>query len=122
MSRAIVLVDHGSRLGAANAVLEQMAALLRQAAPDRIVHVAHMELAPPSLSDAIDACAADGAQNVAVVPYFLAPGLHSTRDIPRLAEEAARRHPEIAVRVCSPLGAHAKLAEVVLERVDAEGK
>lgn len=117
-TRAIVLVDHGSRQPEANALLAQLAALLKARVPDRIVHYAHLELAPPSIADAIERCAAEGATEIVVHPYFLAPGRHATEDIPRLAREAARRHPDVAVRVSPPLGLHEKLADVVLERVD----
>jgi len=116
MKPAIVLVDHGSRRAEANRTLEEMAALVRAAAPGRVVRAAHMELAAPSVAEAVDACVAEGAREVVVVPYFLAPGRHSTCDIPRLAREAAARHPGVAVRVAEPLGAHPKLAELVLER------
>lgn len=113
---AIVLVDHGSRRAEANASLEEVAELVRAAAPGRLVRCAHMELAPPALADAVADCAREGAREIVVVPYFLAPGSHSTRDIPRLAREAAARHPGVSVRVAEPLGVHPALAEVVLER------
>jgi sirohydrochlorin ferrochelatase len=115
---ALILIDHGSRRSEANAVLDEVAALVRRADPGRAVHTAHMELAPPSLSEAVAACVAGGAREIVVVPWFLAPGQHSTLDIPRLASEAATRHPDVRVRVSAPLGAHAKLAELALLRAD----
>jgi sirohydrochlorin ferrochelatase len=115
---ALILIDHGSRRAEANAVLDDVAALVRRADPGRAVHTAHMELAPPSLADAVAACVAEGARDIIVVPWFLAPGQHSTRDIPRLADEAVAPHPNVRLRVASPLGAHAKLAELALLRAD----
>ena len=119
MKPAIVLVDHGSRRAEANAILSEIAERIREAAPGRIVEIAHMEFATPSLADAVDACVEGGAKEIVVHPYFLAPGNHSTRDIPRLARDAAERHPGVAIRIAAPLGAHPKIAEVVLERVEA---
>jgi len=113
---AIVLVDHGSRRREANASLERVAELVRAAAPGREVRCAHMELAGPTLAEAVEACVAAGAREIVVVPYFLAPGSHSTRDIPRLARQAAERHPGTEVRVAAPLGVHPALAAVVLDR------
>jgi sirohydrochlorin ferrochelatase len=118
---AVVLVDHGSREPAANAVLEQMAAWLRERLPRCSVQVAHMELAAPGLAEAIEACVADGAEEILVHPYFLAPGRHSTTDIPALAREAARRHPGVRVRVTGPLGAHPAITEAILERLSECG-
>ena len=119
MKRAVLLVDHGSRLPEANAVLEQVAALVRAREPGRIVRVAHLELAPPTVQEGIDACVAAGAREIVVHPYFLAPGRHSTRDIPALVGTAAKRHPEVSFRVSEPLGVHVALVDAILARVDA---
>ena len=119
MKPAIVLVDHGSRRDEANRSLERVADWVREHAPERPVHVAHMELAPPSVADAVAACVADGAREIVVVPYFLAPGSHSTGDIPELVREAAVAHPGLSVRVTAPLGPDPALAGLVLQRADA---
>ena len=119
MKRAILLVDHGSRRNQANQQLERMAELVAERAPDAIVHIAHMEIAEPDIAHGVDACVADGADEIVVHPYFLAPGNHSASDIPRLVREAAARHPGLRVRVSEPLGLHPKLVDVILDRVDA---
>jgi sirohydrochlorin ferrochelatase len=113
---AILLVDHGSRRAEANDQLEEIAKLIRQRG-HRIVIAAHMELAEPSIAAGVDACVAAGAREIVVHPYLLAPGRHSTTDIPELAAEAASRHPDVTIRVSEPLGVHEKLVDVVLERV-----
>lgn len=117
MRPAILLVDHGSRRPEANAQLETLAGELRARAPDRLVAVAHLELAEPTIAQAIDACVVAGATEVVVHPYFLSPGMHTSRDIPRIVAEAAARHPGLRARVSAPLGLHPKLVDVVLERV-----
>jgi sirohydrochlorin ferrochelatase len=113
---AILLVDHGSRRAEANDQLEKIARLIRRRG-HRIVIAAHMELAEPSIAAGVDACVAAGAREIVVHPYLLAPGRHSTTDIPELAAEAASRHPDVTIRVSEPLGVHEKLVDVVLERV-----
>lgn len=115
--RAILLVDHGSRSPAANRVVAALARKLRRRLPGAIVHFAHMEVAPPTIAEAVDACVAAGAREIVVHPYFLAPGLHSSRDVPALARAAARRHRGVRVRVTDPLGGHDLLVEIVLDRV-----
>jgi sirohydrochlorin ferrochelatase len=116
MPKALLLVDHGSRSTAANKVLEDLVAMLRQRRPDLIVQAAHMELASPTIPEGLAACAAAGATEIVVHPYMLAPGRHASEDIPRMVNEAARALNGIACRVTEPLGVHEKLAEVVLER------
>jgi sirohydrochlorin ferrochelatase len=117
MKRAILLVDHGSRRAEANAVLDEMAALLRRRLPDDIVHVAHLGSAPPSVPEGIEACLADGAREIVVHPYFLAPGDHAACDVPALVADAAKRHPDVSMRVSPALGVHTALLDVILARI-----
>jgi sirohydrochlorin ferrochelatase len=116
VSRAILLVDHGSRRAEANALLEAIAEAVRARAGDVRVRTAHLEIAHPSIGDAIDACAAEGVRDLVLVPWFLGPGRHTQQDIPRQASVAAERHPDLRVRIAEPLGLHDKLVEVVLDR------
>jgi sirohydrochlorin ferrochelatase len=114
---AVVLIDHGSRETAANAVVESVANALRVRLPGRTVEIAHLELAPPDLADAVARCVALGAREIIVQPFFLAPGRHSATDIPKLAEAAAARHPGVSIHVGVPLGAHPALVDAVLGRL-----
>lgn len=115
--RAILLVDHGSRAPAANAQLLEVARLVERLGDGAtVVRAAHMELAPPSIAEAIDALAHEGVSDVVVVPYFLAPGRHASADVPRLAHEAAAKHPHLKLRITAPLGVHELLAQLVLLR------
>ncbi len=115
-TRGILLVDHGSRSAAANETLREIAERVARKAEGAVVGFAHMELAAPTIPEGLAELVRRGAGEVVVVPYFLAPGRHSTEDIPRLVGEAMRAHPRIAHRVAAPLGVHDLLAELVLER------
>jgi len=114
---AIVLIDHGSRRAEANALLDRVAEALRRREPGRMVAVAHMELAPPTLAEAVAACVAAGAREIVVHPYFLGPGAHATRDIPAQAAAVAEQHQEVSIRVSAPLGVHEGILEAILTRV-----
>ncbi|MGH7383336.1 MAG: sirohydrochlorin chelatase, partial [Candidatus Methylomirabilales bacterium] len=50
MMRALLLVDHGSRRGEANAVLVQVADIIRRQSDFAVVHYAHMEIAEPTIA------------------------------------------------------------------------
>jgi len=115
--RAIVLVDHGSRRAEANAVVEEVAAALRERLGGAVVEVAHLELAPPDVGEAVARCVARGAAEVLVQPFFLAPGRHGASDLAALAAAAAARHPGVSVRVGEPLGAHPRVVDAVLDRI-----
>lgn len=113
----IIIVDHGSTVDEANQMLLQVAQAFQETTGASIVEAAHMELAEPTLQQAFDRCVEQGAVRVVVHPYFLAPGRHSTTDIPRLAKEAAARHPGITVRISEPLGADPGMHAIMLRRI-----
>ena len=117
MKRAILLVDHGSRRPEANALLEDVANQFRKRAAESIVEVAHMEIAEPSIAEGIEACVEKGATRIIVHPFFLGPGRHTSEDIPAQVERAAKGHPDIPIRISEPLGNHAALIDVILDRV-----
>lgn len=121
VKRAILLVDHGSRRAEANAQLEDVADQVRRRAADSIVEVAHLEIAKPNIAQGIEVCVEKGATHIVVHPFFLGPGRHTSEDIPAQVERAGRQHPNVQIRISEPLGGHAALVDVILERVsDAE--
>lgn len=115
---ALIIVDHGSKRRASNAMHELFVEQFRALGRYPIVEPAHMELAEPTIGQAFDRCAAAGATRVVVMPYFLLPGRHWDTDIPRLAAEAARRHAGIELLVAAPLGLHPLMLQVVEARVE----
>jgi len=115
-SIALILVDHGSRFQGANDMLLDVVEMVKRLSGLARVYPAHMELAEPSIRQAFEKAVGEGATAVVVHPYFLSPGRHSTTDIPRMVEEAAKEFPGIEHCVTAPLGVHDKIGEVVLER------
>ena len=121
MKRAVLLVDHGSKRAEANELVETLArALLSRV--DRIVKIAHLEAAEPNIAEGIDACVAEGATEITVLPCFLAPGRHTIEHVPAQAAEAAARHRGLVVRVAEPIGTHPLMIEILRERLsETEG-
>ena len=70
---------------------------------------AHMEIAKPSIADAIEQCSAAGYKRVVVAPYFLSSGRHIQQDIPALVAEALEAHPDVECSVADPIGGHCPL-------------
>ena len=119
--KALLLIDHGSRLAEANEMLDCMANLVQAlTGPDVIVRAAHMELADPDIPAGFASCVEAGATEVVAFPYMLSPGRHATSDIPTLVAEAAERFPGITWQVTTAFGVHEKLAEVILLRAGLE--
>ena len=117
---AILLIDHGSRRAQANALLDQVAALVRQRiGAGSIVEPAHMEIAEPTIARAFTRCVERGATRVVVHPFMLAPGRHVTEDLPRLVAEAAAAHDGVTFAMAAPLGSHAGVIDAVVDRCEA---
>ena len=116
--KALIIVDHGSKVDAANQMLAEIAELLnnKKNTEFELISYCHMELAEPTIQQAFEDCISKGATDIVVHPYFLAPGRHSTLDIPNMVKEAAKNYPEVSYVVTDPLGVHEKILEVVLER------
>lgn len=119
VTQALLLVDHGSRVGAANMLIGELAAVIRTRRPDWIVEFAHMEIVPPTVLDGVRACCEAGAREIIIHPYFLGSGRHTSETIPELIAEARAAHPDVRIRASAPLGPDAELVELVLRRVDA---
>ncbi len=117
---ALLLIDHGSRRDAANQLVGEVAALVKQRlGPKSIVESAHMEIAGPTIAEAFALCVEQGATNVVVHPFMLAPGRHVTEDLPRLVAEAAAPHPGVRFSIAGPLGSHAGVIDAVIERCES---
>lgn len=114
----IVVVDHGSRKVESNLVLESVVELMKERTGRRNVQAAHMEIATPTILDAVNACVKDGAETVVVTPYFLSRGRHIAEDIPRLVEEVQSELPHVKCIIAKPLGLDAGLIDIMDRRVN----
>lgn len=122
----LILIDHGSRRGEANALSEQLRKSVAQALAARglsfaSVRLAHLEAASPSLPEVIDASVADGASQIFVQPLFLFPGRHALVDIPQLIETARARHPRVLLRLGEVIGADPDFVSLLMERFRRAG-
>ncbi|PSC74102.1 sirohydrochlorin ferrochelatase [Micractinium conductrix] len=116
---AVVVVDHGSRKAESNDALLEFVVLYKQLTGRSLVEAAHMELAEPTVAQAVARCAAAGATRVIVAPYFLSRGRHVQQDIPALAAAAAAEHPGLECVVAEPIGIDSLMAQLIENRVAA---
>ena len=119
-SVGIIIVDHGSKVAAANERLERLCeAYVKTRAPKHwVVRPAHMELASPSIGEAFDALVAAGCATIVCHPFFLSQGRHVREDVPALLDEAASRH-NIPYSLTPPLGEAPALLDLVHDVVSA---
>jgi len=76
-----------------------------------------LEIARPSIPEALELAAASGARFVLVTPLMLFPGRHAREDIPRIVRETARKHRDIRFSVTKALAFHPKFLAFLREVV-----
>ncbi len=118
MREIVILVAHGSRRAEANEDLVRLARQLAQRCGNQVsVRWAYLELAEPSIPQALAAAADDDAERIILTPVFLSAGRHVREDLQRLGREFRQRFPHVDLRIAEPIGLHPKLAEIVWDRV-----
>ncbi len=68
------------------------------------VRRAYLELAEPTIPEAIERLAAEGMRSIRVVPLLLFAAGHVKRDLPAAVEAAAFRHPGLKVEIAPAFG------------------
>lgn len=111
---AIIIVDHGSKRQAANDMLLDVAQKIRSRT-DVPIFEAHMELAKPTIEDAVNQCSNAGILHITMVPFFLSPGRHATTDIPELTANAVSKYKGMTFEIRPPIGTHPGIIDVVLD-------
>ena len=116
----LILIGHGSKHPKNRENLEELAEILRKRAKFWVVELAFMSINTPSVQDAIDALAEKNISKIVLVPAFLAPGVHTTRDIPQLIDvkekEPQLRQRGIELIYGEPLGSDERIAEILEEK------
>ncbi|KQX82461.1 MULTISPECIES: sirohydrochlorin chelatase [unclassified Streptomyces] len=113
---ALVVVAHGSRDPRALSTVRTLLDRVREQRPGLPVHLGHIELNEPLLTDTLADLDAHGTTDAVVVPLLLARGYHVKRDIPEMAAQA-----RVHTRVAAPLGPHPFLVETLYTRLVEAG-
>lgn len=112
----IILIGHGSPKKSANN-LDVVAELLQRAIGASCVKTAYLQFVAPEIMDAIKESAREGATKIILHPFFLSSGMHVTKDIPDMIEEAQRLYPNVEFIYTEPLGIHPALVSVIIDRI-----
>ena len=116
----LVLIGHGSKLPQNRENLEKLATILREKSEFKIVEISFMVRNTPTVSEAIDSLVKKDVSKIVLVPVFLAPGVHTTQDIPELidvkAKEAQLSKQGIQLFYGEPMGADECIAVILAEK------
>jgi sirohydrochlorin ferrochelatase len=112
----LILFAHGSPVETANEAVRLVVSRIRRLDIYDAVEASYLDSATPNLSQAVGQMVAAGMTRVIVVPYFLVPGLHITRDLPRIVDELRRIYQAVGIEVTDSLDGHPSVLEAVLDR------
>jgi sirohydrochlorin cobaltochelatase len=79
----VLLISHGSRLPYGEHVINELADLYREKTDYNVI-VSYMNMSEPSIPVAINQLADEGVEKIIAIPVFLAHGVHTTQDIPKI--------------------------------------
>ena len=116
----LILIGHGSKLPHNRENIEKLAEILCQRSKFKIVDIAFMVKDTPTITEAIDSLALRGVSKIVLVPAFLAPGVHTTQDIPGLIgvkeKESQLKARGIELFYGEPLGSDERIADILEEK------
>jgi len=116
----LIIIGHGSKLPHNRENLEKLAAMLRKRSKFKTVEIAFMVRNKPTIPEAIESLAKKSVSKIVLVPAFLAPGVHTTREIPEMIEtkekEPLLKKRGIELVYGEPLGADERIAEIIEEK------
>jgi sirohydrochlorin cobaltochelatase len=102
--RALVLFAHGARSASWAEPFERLRDMAAARAPELDVSLAFLELMSPRLQDQVASLAAQGVDDVTVVPVFLGQGGHVLRDLPLILDEMRLAHPGMKIHTVGAVG------------------
>lgn len=113
---SIVLVGHGSRVREANRAFLRFAALLQQTTGAH-VEPGFVELAEPTVSEALQRAAESGQSPITILPFILFAAGHVKSDIPLHIQSVRARYPHLRFVQGTPIGLHPRVLDILDNRV-----
>lgn len=116
MKKHVLIISHGSRDKRANADLKKLVALYRRKHPTWVIESAFLELAEPSIPQALKKLATL-TNKVDVLPLFLFQARHVREHIPQILKAFEKENPGFKTRLKKPIGPEPKLFPILDQRL-----
>ncbi len=121
----VLVLGHGSSLPYNKEVVSAVAEMIGNGDETMVVKTAFLNLDTPTLNEGLKSFEGTGVEKIVALPCFLAPGVHTTQDIPRVLgiKEGENRTTvelnggEIELLYAQPLGADSCIANLARERI-----
>jgi sirohydrochlorin cobaltochelatase len=101
---AILFFGHGSRDPNWRVPFDAILEDFRGMHAAKLSELAFLEFMQPDFAASVAALVAQHAEQIRVIPLFLAAGAHTRKDLTALIETAQAKHPEVRFTVAPPIG------------------
>ncbi|MGW7328947.1 sirohydrochlorin chelatase, partial [Streptomyces sp. NPDC054840] len=121
MSRALLVIAHGSRDPRHAATVHALTGRVRALRPGLRVETAFLDFNTPSVGQALSSLHLSGVREVVALPLLLTRAFHAKSDIPAALAESTSRLPGLSVRVADVLGPSPLLLTALERRLSEAG-
>lgn len=111
--RGIVLFAHGARDPEWARPFEAIRERVRASRPEYPIELAYLETMSPTLEEAIESLAKEGASAITVFPLFMAQGGHLKQDLPRILHAIRANHPHVPIALETSVGEAPELLDAI---------
>lgn len=116
MKPAILVVAHGSREKPAQEEFKRLVGKYRKRHPGWKITHAFLELAEPSIPQALESLCAS-SKGIVVLPLFLFTAKHVRKHIPEILAAFRKEHPKVKIKLAKPLGSDSQLLVILDQRL-----
>jgi len=121
----ILVMGHGSSLPYNKEVVSAVADMIAKSNENVVVKTAFLNIDTPTLHEMLESFEGTGVNKIVALPCFLAHGVHTMQDIPRVLgiKEGDNMTmiqlggDEIELVYAEPLGADSRIASIAYERI-----
>ena len=121
----ILALGHGSRLPYNKDVVSGVANLIAETYENTVVNIGFMNMDDPTMDEGLKAFEGTGVNTIVAVPIFLAHGVHTTEDIPKILGISRENRSttiqlngnDVTLVYAEPLGADQLIADLTYKRV-----
>ena len=120
--RVFLFIAHGSREAGSNQSFFDLLRQFRKVVPSEKVEGCFLEIAKPSIPEAIESAIRSGAHEIFLIPLMLFRGRHVEHDIPALIQEARAKNFDVDFHYTSPLSEDPAFLDVMRRKIQSFSK
>ncbi len=114
---AYIVIAHGSRDESANQAFHKFLEVFRNKIKKPAVYGAFLEIAKPSIPEALEKAIEKGARELMILPLMFFPGRHVKDDIPKQIADIKAKYPETDFHYAAPVAEHPLMAKLLKDNI-----